>query len=123
MVFPRYVKKLRILHIFLSEKKQYDLFTFKCILLFFQARRQLAAGGCLSDQESLASLPRHSMNGGALTPSSGGLLSGHHGLGQLPGKPYVVTIFKETNCSGSEEMLNRFQPFRGYNMYPQARYP
>ncbi|XP_030755835.1 kazrin isoform X2 [Sitophilus oryzae] len=48
-----------------------------------EARRQLAAGGCLSDQESLASLPRHSMNGGALTPSSGGLLSGH--LGLLPG--------------------------------------
>lgn len=51
----------------------------------FQARRQLASSGCLSDQESLASLPRHSINGGALTPGSGGLLSGHHGLGQLPG--------------------------------------
>lgn len=25
------------------------------------------------------------MNGGALTPGSGGLLSGHHGLGLLPG--------------------------------------
>ncbi|XP_048521585.1 kazrin isoform X3 [Dendroctonus ponderosae] len=48
-----------------------------------EARRQLAAGGCLSDQESLASLPRHSINGGALTPGSGGLLSGH--LGLLPG--------------------------------------
>ncbi|KAF7266129.1 hypothetical protein GWI33_020501 [Rhynchophorus ferrugineus] len=48
-----------------------------------EARRQLAAGGCLSDQESLASLPRHSINGGALTPNSGGLLSGH--LGLLPG--------------------------------------
>ncbi|XP_050310354.1 kazrin isoform X2 [Anthonomus grandis grandis] len=48
-----------------------------------EARRQLAGGGCLSDQESLASLPRHSINGGALTPSSGGLLSGH--LGLLPG--------------------------------------
>ncbi|XP_060519601.1 kazrin isoform X2 [Cylas formicarius] len=49
-----------------------------------EARRQLAAGGCLSDQESLASLPRHSVNGGgALTPGSGGLLSGH--LGLLPG--------------------------------------
>lgn len=51
----------------------------------FQARRQLASSGCLSDQESLASLPRHSINGGALTPGSGGLLSGHHGLGLLPG--------------------------------------
>ncbi|XP_049819963.1 kazrin isoform X2 [Aethina tumida] len=50
-----------------------------------EARRQLASSGCLSDQESLASLPRHSMNGGALTPGSGGLLSGHHGLGLLPG--------------------------------------
>ncbi|XP_023015542.2 liprin protein kazrin isoform X1 [Leptinotarsa decemlineata] len=50
-----------------------------------EARRQLATSGCLSDQESLASLPRHSINGGALTPGSGGLLSGHHGLGQLPG--------------------------------------
>jgi hypothetical protein len=50
-----------------------------------QARRQLASSGCLSDQESLASLPRHSINGGALTPGSGGLLSGHHGLGLLPG--------------------------------------
>ncbi|XP_068904005.1 kazrin isoform X5 [Tenebrio molitor] len=49
------------------------------------ARRQLASSGCLSDQESLASLPRHSINGGALTPGSGGLLSGHHGLGLLPG--------------------------------------
>ncbi|KAL1502057.1 hypothetical protein ABEB36_007260 [Hypothenemus hampei] len=47
-----------------------------------EARRQLmaAGGACLSDQESLASLPRHSLNGGALTPSSGGL----H-LGVLPG--------------------------------------
>ncbi|XP_018567349.1 kazrin isoform X2 [Anoplophora glabripennis] len=50
-----------------------------------EARRQLASSGCLSDQESLASLPRHSINGGALTPGSGGLLSGHHGLGLLPG--------------------------------------
>ncbi|XP_072379366.1 kazrin isoform X2 [Diabrotica undecimpunctata] len=50
-----------------------------------EARRQLASSGCLSDQESLASLPRHNINGGALTPGSGGLLSGHHGLGQLPG--------------------------------------
>ncbi|CAG9856723.1 unnamed protein product [Phyllotreta striolata] len=50
-----------------------------------EARRLLASSGCLSDQESLASLPRHNINGGALTPGSGGLLSGHHGLGQLPG--------------------------------------
>ncbi|RZB38753.1 SAM 1, DUF3584 and/or AAA 27 domain containing protein, partial [Asbolus verrucosus] len=49
------------------------------------ARRHLAWSGCLSDQESLASLPRHSINGGALTPGSGGLLSGHHGLGLLSG--------------------------------------
>ncbi|XP_044736056.1 kazrin isoform X2 [Chrysoperla carnea] len=47
-----------------------------------EARRQLAASGCLSDQESLPSLPRHSINGGSLTPGSGGLLSsGQHGLG------------------------------------------
>lgn len=59
------------------------------ILLNFQVRRQLASSGCLSDQESLASLPRHSINGGALTPGSGGLLSGHHGLGQLPGRLYM----------------------------------
>lgn len=60
----------------------------------FQARRQLASSGCLSDQESLASLPRHSINGGALTPGSGGLLSGHHGLGQLPGnkKFYILLL-------------------------------
>ncbi|CAG9824872.1 unnamed protein product [Phaedon cochleariae] len=50
-----------------------------------EARRQLASSGCLSDQESLASLPRcHA--GGALTPSSGGLLGtpSAHALGQLP---------------------------------------
>ncbi|KAK9891343.1 hypothetical protein WA026_014583 [Henosepilachna vigintioctopunctata] len=50
-----------------------------------EARRQLASSGCLSDQESLASLPRHGINGGALTPGSGGLLSGHHGLGLISG--------------------------------------
>ncbi|KAL3285426.1 hypothetical protein HHI36_019528 [Cryptolaemus montrouzieri] len=48
-----------------------------------EARRQLTSSGCLSDQESLASLPRHGINGGALTPGSGGLLSGHHGLGLI----------------------------------------
>lgn len=43
--------------------------------LFLQARRQLQAGGWVSDQDSLGSLPRQS--GGALTPggsASGGLL-------------------------------------------------
>ncbi|XP_045464854.1 kazrin isoform X2 [Harmonia axyridis] len=50
-----------------------------------EARRQLASSGCLSDQESLASLPRHGINGGALTPGSGGLISGHHGLGLISG--------------------------------------
>ncbi|CAG9824874.1 unnamed protein product [Phaedon cochleariae] len=47
--------------------------------------QELASSGCLSDQESLASLPRcHA--GGALTPSSGGLLGtpSAHALGQLP---------------------------------------
>lgn len=43
------------------------------------------SSGCVSDQESLISLSRHTANGGALTPSSGGLLSGHHGLGLLAG--------------------------------------
>ncbi|XP_028135852.1 kazrin isoform X5 [Diabrotica virgifera virgifera] len=65
------------------EDKEKELRDF--IRSYGQARRQLASSGCLSDQESLASLPRHNINGGALTPGSGGLLSGHHGLGQLPG--------------------------------------
>ncbi|XP_022917491.1 kazrin isoform X2 [Onthophagus taurus] len=67
-----------------------------------QARRQLASSGCLSDQESVASMPRHSLNGGggggggAVTPGSGGYptsaaagthvgLGGLAGLGLLPG--------------------------------------
>ncbi|XP_018333583.1 kazrin isoform X3 [Agrilus planipennis] len=50
-----------------------------------EARRQLASSGCVSDQESLVSLPRHSANGGAVTPGSGGILSGHQSLGLLPG--------------------------------------
>ncbi|KAJ8938990.1 hypothetical protein NQ318_015555 [Aromia moschata] len=41
-----------------------------------EARRQLASGGCLSDQES---------GGGGGGGGGGGLLSGHHGLGLLPG--------------------------------------
>lgn len=71
-------------------------------LLSPQARRQLAAqgggGGCLSDQESLASMSISvsRVNGsscGLTTPTCGlpghpGLLSGHHGynsVGLLPG--------------------------------------
>ncbi|KAF5292859.1 hypothetical protein FQR65_LT11111 [Abscondita terminalis] len=49
-----------------------------------EARRQLVSNSCMSDQESLISISRHG-NGGALTPGSGGLLSGHHGLGLLAG--------------------------------------
>ncbi|XP_031356312.1 kazrin isoform X2 [Photinus pyralis] len=50
-----------------------------------EARRQLTSGTCISDQESLISISRHTGNGGALTPGSGGILSGHHGLGLLAG--------------------------------------
>ncbi|KAK5639902.1 hypothetical protein RI129_010713 [Pyrocoelia pectoralis] len=50
-----------------------------------EARRQLTSGTCVSDQESLISISRHTGNGGALTPGSGGILSGHHGLGLLAG--------------------------------------
>lgn len=49
-----------------------------------EARRQIVSNSCMSDQESLISISRHG-NGGALTPGSGGLLSGHHGLGLLAG--------------------------------------
>ncbi|GJQ77205.1 hypothetical protein Trydic_g14876 [Trypoxylus dichotomus] len=49
------------------------------------ARRQLASSGCLSDQESVTSIPRHSLNGGAVTPGSGGFPTTTHGLGLLPG--------------------------------------
>ncbi|KAK9716745.1 SAM domain (Sterile alpha motif) [Popillia japonica] len=49
------------------------------------ARRQLASSGCLSDQESVTSMPRHSLNGGAVTPGSGGFPATTHGLGLMPG--------------------------------------
>ena len=72
------------------------------VCIVFQARRQLAGqgggGGCLSDQESLASMSISvsRVNGsscGLTTPTCGlpghpGLLPGHHGynsLGLLPG--------------------------------------
>nr|CAI5833753.1 unnamed protein product [Callosobruchus analis] len=56
-----------------------------------EARRQLQAAGlggcCLSDQESLASLPRHSINGGIPTGGAGGIPAGGLTPGSLPHHP------------------------------------
>lgn len=68
-----------------------------------QARRQLIANGCLSDQESLPSLPRHSINGGSLTPGSGGLLSSggllQHGGSSLTGFGTSLAAGDRGSCS------------------------
>nr|CAH7729668.1 unnamed protein product [Callosobruchus chinensis] len=56
-----------------------------------EARRQLQAAGmggcCLSDQESLASLPRHSINGGLPTAGAGGITAGGLTPGSIPHHP------------------------------------